>query len=99
MGIPRQININSSNGTVTFDPSVRDANILDQIFWTNNDKTQPHWPGLADSTGKVTNPTFFMPNQIAPNGDTSPIFSPSNPATYQYACSLHPNEKGTIKIT
>lgn len=98
MGIPRQININKSGGVVSFDPPTLNANILDQIFWTNNDKDQAHWPGLLNNDGTI-NTTFFMPNQIAPNGDTSPIFSPSNPATYSYACSLHPNEKGTITIT
>lgn len=98
MPIQRQININKSGSGVTFSPPTLNANTQDQIFWTNNDD-KPHFPGLADNTGKVINATFFMPNQMAPNGDTSPIFSASNAATYPYACSLHPNEKGTIKIS
>jgi plastocyanin len=98
MPIQRQININKSGGGIAFSPATLNANTSDQIFWTNNDD-KPHWPGLADGTGKVTNPTFFMPNQIAPNGDTSPIFSASTGNTFQYACSLHPNETGSIKVT
>jgi len=98
MAIQRQININKSGSSVTFSPDPLAANALDQIFWTNNDD-KAHWPGLADDTGKVTNPTFFMPNQIAGKGDSSPIFSPAGAATYKYACSLHANETGTINIT
>ena len=98
MPIQRQININKSAGAVTFSPNPLQANALDQIFWTNNDD-KAHWPGLADDTGKVTDPTFFMPNQIAGGGDTSPIFSASKTATYKYACSLHANETGSINIT
>jgi hypothetical protein len=40
-----------------------------------------------------------MPNQIAADGDSSPIFAPSAPATFKYACSLHPDEKGSITVT
>lgn len=98
MPIQRQININKSGSSVTFSPNPLQANALDQIFWTNNDD-KPHWPGLADDTGKVTDPTFFMPNQIAANGDVSPVFAPSGTATYKYACSLHANETGSIDVT
>jgi plastocyanin len=92
-----QININRSATGVIFSPNPLAANALDQIFWTNNDNV-PHWPGLLNADGTI-NKTFFMPNQIAANGDTSATFSPSKPATLPYACSLHPNEKGTITVT
>jgi plastocyanin len=97
-----QININpnpAGPARVKFDPDPRKANPLDQIFWTNND-TVAHWPGLKNADGSI-NATFFMPNQIAPNGDVSPSFSPAQAFIYTYACSLpgHGNETGTIQIT
>jgi len=79
---------------VTFDPNPLAASARDQIFWTNIDNV-PHWPGLLLSAdGKTINPTFFMPNQIAQNGDSSAVFSPAVGATLNYACSLHKNEQG-----
>jgi plastocyanin len=96
--VQREITINKSGTGIQFDPDPLQANTRDQIFWSNNDD-KPHWPGLADDTGKVINPTFFMPNQIAGNGDVSAIFTTNaTDTTYPYACSLHPNETGTIKI-
>lgn len=80
-----------------FDPDPLEANPRDQIFWTNNDG-EAHWPGRLNDDGSIDR-TFFMPNQIAPNGDVSAIFSPSAPATFEYACSLHPDERGTIQVT
>jgi len=95
-----KIDINPNPGgnpRVKFDPDPLQANTLDQIFWTNND-SQPHWPGLLKDGGTIDN-TFFMNNQIAPNGDRSSSFSASRPVTYQYVCSLHTNERGTIQVT
>jgi plastocyanin len=67
----------------------------DQVFWANNDSC-PHWPGLLNEDGSII-PTYFMPNQIAPNS-TSDAFAAGADATLQYACSLHPDEKGTIRV-
>ncbi|ADV83109.1 cupredoxin domain-containing protein [Terriglobus saanensis] len=67
----------------------------DQVVWANNDGV-PHWPGLLNSDGSI-NETYFMPNQIAPQS-TSDAFSPAADGTLQYACSLHPGEKGTIQV-
>jgi|SRR5882724_9783989 plastocyanin len=92
-----QIKITKVAGVVAFSPNPLTVVALEQIFWTNNDDT-PHWPGLLNSDGTI-NTTFFMPNQIAGGGDPSPVFSPSMPITYQYACSLHPTEKGTIVVS
>lgn len=80
-----------------FDPDPLEAKTRDQIFWTNND-SEAHWPGRLNDDGTIDK-TFFMENQIAPNGDTSPTFSPAVPATLEYACSLHPDEQGTINVT
>jgi plastocyanin len=95
----QQININKSptTGNVTFNPNPLAAKTRDQIFWTNNDSVA-HWPGLLNADGTI-NTTFFMPNQIAPNGDTSASFSPTVAGTFNYACSLHPSLKGTITVT
>jgi plastocyanin len=62
----------------------------DNIVWANND-SQPHWPGVAG------NPSFFMPNQIAPKSSSS-AFAPAATGNVDYVCSLHPNEKGTIQV-
>ena len=96
----RKINIRPTMGgppNAGFDPDELAAQARDQIFWTNRDKVA-HWPGLLNADGTIDK-TFFMPNQIAPQGDTSPIFSPSKPATFKYACSLHPDEQGVITVT
>lgn len=100
MAIQLQINIDTNFSgfpRVTFSPSPLAASARDQIFWTNNDG-EAHWPGLLNNDGTI-NATFFMPNQIAPNGDTSATFSPAVAASFTYACSLHPDEQGVINVT
>jgi len=99
MPIQLQINIDPTGTTprANFDPTPLAASARDQIFWTNND-SEPHWPGLKNTDGTI-NTTFFMPNQIAPDGDVSPIFSPSVADSLPYACSLHPDEEGVINVT
>jgi plastocyanin len=105
MAIERQILIKPNapgiSPRVVFDPNPLAANTMDQIFWTNND-SQPHWPGRLNGDGTIDT-TFFMPNQIAPNGDVSSVFSTvvKTDATHQlnYACSLHPAEQGSITIS
>ena len=80
-----------------FDPDPLEAKTQDQIFWTNYD-TEAHWPGRLLQDGPIDK-TYFMPNQIAPNGDSSSSFSPSTARTLTYACSLHPDEQGTIIVS
>ena len=95
-----QININPSghdSPRALFDPETLAANARDQIFWTNNDSVA-HWPGPKDANGKVE-PTGFFPNQIAPDGDTSPSWSPTASGSFPYGCSLHPDEEGVINVT
>lgn len=97
--ISRPINIDPNPGPpprVKFNPDPCPANPRDQIFWTNND-SQAHWPGRLNSDGSI-NKTFFMPNQIAPNGDVSQNFAAIKAETFNYACSLHPDEKGKIEV-
>jgi len=42
-----------------------------------------------------------MPNQIAPNGNTSPVFSTIVAGTLNYICTIdgHQNETGSIVIS
>lgn len=87
----------SASPRVMFDPDPLQAKVWDQIFWTNRD-SEAHWPALLKKNGEL-NETFFMPNQIAPNGDTSSVFAPNAKASYTYVCSLHPEERGTIEVT
>ena len=100
MPITLKININKNtqpSPPAKFDPNPLAASARDQIFWTNNDSVA-HWPGLLKDDGSVDQMSI-MPNQIAPNGDTSQSFSPSSAATLKYACSIHPTEQGTINVT
>jgi plastocyanin len=62
----------------------------DAIFWSNQD-TVAHWPGLPN------NDTVFIPNKIARNS-TSQVYTPGQPGTINYVCSLHPNETGVIQV-
>jgi plastocyanin len=93
------ININTNKPQpplIRFDPNLlAQAAPGDQIFWANNDDAA-HWPGLLNPDGSI-NETFFIPNQIAPHS-TSDAFSPGASGTLNYACSLHPDEKGTIQV-
>lgn len=103
MPIQRKITINHNSQQplprATYAPNPLAAKTRDQIFWTNNDD-QAHWPGLLNDNGTI-NPTFFMPNQIAPNGDSSQSFSPTLAGTFKYECALHKGEgeEGTITVT
>lgn len=92
------INIDTQSPTsAKVDPNPLNASVGDEIVWANNDG-RAHFPALANGT---LNTTFFMLNQIAPNSSSS-VFRPGDAETFNYACSLHPNdanEKGTIKVT
>jgi len=101
MPVLLKININRGASVVTFSPTPLAAQTRDQIFWTNNDPSEPHWPGLKNADGSI-NPTYFMPNQIAQGGDSSGIYSSAQALTLNYVCSLHPHsasEQGIINIT
>ena len=105
MAIQRKIRIYKDGEVVKFDPPVLQANPRDQIFWSNEDDV-PHWPGLSKVVPDQPTLTaddkrdFFMTNQIA-GGSTSSIFAPApdTAVTFDYACSLHSGETGTIKVT
>lgn len=83
-------NTQGDSPRAVFAPDPLDVKVLDQVFWSNQD-SEPHWPGLVQDDGTIDE-TFFMPNQIAPDGDSSAIFAFSKAGTFEYACSLHPDE-------
>jgi plastocyanin len=93
-----EINLNpQSPPRVTFDLNPLPAVVLDQIFWTNNDPDEPHWPGKLNNDGSIEE-AFFIPNKIAPKGDVSATWAPTVAGTIDYACSLHSGETGKIIV-
>ncbi len=76
-----------------FDPPTITVAVGDQVHWANNDHHNAHWPGLLYN-GQLQN-TFFMPHKIAPNSPST-NWTPSGPGTYEYECSIHRGERGTI---
>ena len=90
-----KIKIKAGNPAV-FDPTPLTVHVNDSVFWDNGD-SRPHWP-----TPDATKPKAWLDFQIAPGGQSAQIsFNPlSPPANYtlNYVCSLHPGEKGQIKV-
>lgn len=99
MALPKLININPGKAGAQFAPGSLNCKAGDVITWSNNDPANAHWPAqTATATGPVTNAIFFMPNQIAA-GDSSDDFRPGDSGvTLFYACSIHPQERGSIVV-
>ncbi|HXT49920.1 MAG TPA: hypothetical protein VN811_02700 [Thermoanaerobaculia bacterium] len=104
MAFTWQIHIHKvEGGGYAYDPPELDGvQVGDQIIWSNGDDVA-HWPGLVD--GSTTNPTYFMPNQIAPDSP-SDTFVPGDPQSGQltltYVDTLDNNSaapKGTIVVS
>lgn len=77
-----------------FDPSSVSVRVNDSVFWSNDDQTQPHWP-----TPNAATPKAWLDFQVAPGGQSAQIaINPMGPTTLNYVCSLHPGEKGQIKV-
>ena len=88
-----KIQIRAGNPAV-FDPSPLSVRVNDSIFWSNDDQTQPHWP-----TPDPANKKAWLDFQVAPGGQSAQIsINPMGPTTLNYVCSLHPGEKGQIKV-
>ena len=87
-----QIQIKAGKPAV-FDPNPQKAHVNDSIYWSNGD-TQPHWP-----TPDAKEPNAWLDYQVAPDGESAQIsLDPPAPYTLNYVCSLHPEEKGQIKV-
>ena len=81
-----------------FSPANRAAGVGDDIFWSNTDEKDQHWPApsVAKKTDWMDNPIpIKLPNQPAP---TSQFLSFSGATTITYVCALHPEETGTITV-
>ena len=88
-----KIQIKAGNPAV-FDPSPLSVHVNDSIFWANGDQTKPHWP-----TPNAAQPKAWLDFQIAPGGQSAQIsINPMGATTLNYVCSLHPGEKGQIKV-
>lgn len=70
----------------------------DSVFWLNN-TTQNHQLVYNSPTGPV--PWGQPPTPLSPRTTSSQVLFP-NPSTatqvYNYSCTIHPSEKGTITV-
>ena len=87
-----KITINAGK-PATYSPNPQVAYVNDSVFWTNCD-TVAHWP-----TPNAATPKAWLDFQIAPNSESAQIsLNPPAPYVLNYVCSLHPGEKGQIKV-
>jgi plastocyanin len=96
------ITIKKIDGKTVFQPDRPGANpgdplevVLGDLVTWNNETDDPHHPVATDPAGP------FLTNEIPPGGVSSPIFNVTQtpPKTIAYTCSLHADEKGSIKVT
>lgn len=89
-----QIKATTPGQPAVFVPAVLTAYANDSVYWSNDDKSQAHWPAPS-----AANPKAWLDYQIAPDGESSQIsLDPPAPYTLNYVCALHPAEKGQIKV-
>jgi hypothetical protein len=92
----KKIIIKAGNPAV-FDPNPLNAQPNYNVFWSNSDPTNAHWPAPS-----VAEKTAWFDYQIPPGAQSNQLALPpmSPPAAYtlNYVCALHPNEKGQIKV-
>jgi plastocyanin len=87
-----KITIKAGN-PATYSPTPLVAYVNDSVFWFNSDKVA-HWP-----TPNAATPKAWLDFQIAPDSESTSIaLNPPAPYTLNYVCSLHPGEKGQIKV-
>lgn len=86
----KQIKITRDSKGVNFEAVSIDN--TENVFYTNLDPTQAHWPELSDNqVGPAPSPNSSQCPVPVPQGKTPP---------YQvtYKCKLHANEQGTISV-
>ena len=71
-------------------PATVTAKVDQKIVWENTDGQIPHTVTAADGAD-------FDSDTMQP-GDTFE-YTPSKAGTISYVCKIHPNQKGTIKVT
>jgi len=82
------IMITGLDGDQAFDPAVATVKVGQSVAWKNND-TATHRPILTN---------VFDTKQL-PGGATSAATKMTTPNTYEYKCTIHPSETGTIVVT
>src|SRR5688572_20006660 len=81
------IAITGMDGDRAFDPAVATLKVGQSVAWKNND-TRTHRPILTD---------VFDTKQLA-GGATSAPTRMTTADTYEYKCTIHPTETGTVVV-
>jgi plastocyanin len=82
------ITIVGSNGASSFSPATAAVKVGQSVAWKNNDSVT-HRPILTD---------VFDTKALA-SGATSVSFKMTTAGTYDYKCTIHPSETGTVIVT
>ena len=82
------ITITGMDGDRAFNPAVARVKVGQSVAWRNGD-TATHRPILSD---------VFDTKQLA-GGATSVPTKMTTPNTYEYKCTIHPSETGTVVVT
>ncbi|MGN6184124.1 MAG: cupredoxin domain-containing protein [Thermoanaerobaculia bacterium] len=87
-----RITVQQESDPTGFDPSDREIQSADSVFWFNADHHTEHQPyPIAGS------PTTWFKTPISPQATSDQVrFAVAG--SYAYACALHPDETGTIEV-
>jgi plastocyanin len=81
------ISITGLDGNQAFDPAVASVKVGQSVAWRNND-TQTHRPILTD---------VFDTSQLAAGATSAPT-QMTTARTYEYKCTIHPSETGSVVV-
>src|SRR5437660_8025881 len=90
--MPTEITIKRVSGSVQFEPV--SVALSETVFWSNQDKTEPHWPNYQNQPMTRTQ----IGKAPSTNSDSWPIPQNTAPFSITYQCSLHPGESGQISV-
>ena len=82
------IQITGMDGDKAFNPAVATVKVGQSVAWRNDD-AETHRPILTD---------VFDTGRLA-SGATSAATKMTTPNTYEYKCTIHPSETGTVVVT
>jgi plastocyanin len=82
------ISITGKDGNQAFNPAVATITVAQTVAWRNDD-TRTHRPILSG----------IIDTQQLASGTTSAATTISTPGTYDYKCTIHPSETGTVVVT
>jgi plastocyanin len=82
------IMITGMDGDRAFNPAVATVRVGQSVAWRNND-TKTHRPILT---------AVFDTKQLAGGATSAPTLM-TTPDTYEYKCTIHPSETGTVVVT